>query len=140
MATSALPARELEIVEPGDTVWCECGNRKQSIAVGCARCRYLDGARPSAAAVIAALRQIGDLTLTELCMLVHGSAEHGKRTAMIHLLKRMREQGRVRRYLDGTDGRDIGTGVHSYRGFEMRRRVGAVPRYVYRLTEPGRSA
>jgi hypothetical protein len=55
-----------------DRYWCECGQPKAPSARACSRCRYLDGSKRTVALVIATLRTVGGLSLTELCEAVYG--------------------------------------------------------------------
>jgi hypothetical protein len=70
---------------------CDCGNPKIPDAEACERCEYLDG-HAAEGAIIATLRTIGRATPTEL-------AEYTGyvRNYLQHVLKRLRDRGRVGR-------------------------------------------
>ena len=110
---------------------CECGNRKTKDATACMRCEYLDGNK-NAALVVAALRQLGSLTVRELADETRSWPQTTQRT-----LQRMLETGRVRRFWREADTFNAVKNIFAIGGGRTTRtgRISNDGCWVYALTE-----
>lgn len=113
----------LDIHDPTE---CDCGRPKFAGNESCSHCRYLDGAVYSDSQIIAALRQVGWLTLTEM-----GSMVSCLPNALQRPVTRLLESGRVRRQWRENDAREA-TG-RSRNGGRQRMNVGAGGAWEYSL-------
>lgn len=130
-------AKDLEFVN--GSRWCECGNRKAGGNHACDRCSYLDGNRDVPSRVIAALRDVGGMSLRELCETVHGGSCNTRRRSMLRTVQILERATRIRRYW-----REIDTVLVTSRRFNrapITRPSGGAGCWVYALdgrTEDGR--
>jgi hypothetical protein len=111
---------------------CECGNLKTRSAGACDRCSYLDGRSFKQAAVIAALRDTGGASLTELADAI-GDDGPSARRAMLKTTQTLMRDGRLGRYLRENDAKEI---TAQRLGRAQRFRTSASTSWVYVLRTP----